>query len=113
MVEEVKHCIVRFDDFKGRSTRREYWGWHVIFLATTALVAIIDPSDEMPGQAAYVVFAVMQIPTIAVGVRRMHDIGLSGWWHLVPIVNWILAAQPSKAHIEPGHSNLTGGPAYI
>ena len=32
------------------------------------------------------------IPSIAVGVRRMHDIDRSGWWLLLPIVNLVFAA---------------------
>jgi len=32
------------------------------------------------------------IPSIAVGVRRMHDVGKSGWFILIPIYNLILAA---------------------
>ena len=31
------------------------------------------------------------IPTIAVGIRRMHDVDRSGWWILVPIVNLVFA----------------------
>jgi uncharacterized membrane protein YhaH (DUF805 family) len=120
MIQEVKHSIVRFDDFKGRSTRTEYWGWHLLLITILAAEVFLDPSAAVPSQAGWVALAVLQIPTIAVGWRRMHDIGMSGWWHLVPIVNWVLATYPSNgdneygpAHIEPGHSNLTGGPAYI
>jgi uncharacterized membrane protein YhaH (DUF805 family) len=36
------------------------------------------------------------LPTIAVAVRRMHDVGKSGWFILVPIYNFILAVSPSK-----------------
>ena len=34
------------------------------------------------------------IPSIAVGVRRMHDLGKSGWFLLIPIYNLILACTP-------------------
>ena len=33
------------------------------------------------------------IPTIAVGIRRMHDADHSGWWLLVPIVNLVFAVS--------------------
>ena len=36
------------------------------------------------------------IPTIAVAVRRMHDVGKSGWFILVPIYNLVLVLSPSK-----------------
>jgi len=40
------------------------------------------------------------IPTIAVAVRRMHDVGKSGWFVLVPIYNFILTVTPSKPVIS-------------
>ncbi|WP_366841754.1 DUF805 domain-containing protein [Lacinutrix sp.] len=40
-------------------------------------------------------FAVL-IPGIAVGVRRMHDVGKSGWYYLIPIYNLILACTDSE-----------------
>lgn len=36
------------------------------------------------------------IPTIAVGVRRMHDIGKSGWWILFPIVNLVFLCMSGE-----------------
>ena len=37
----------------------------------------------------------MIIPSIAVGWRRMHDTGRSGWWSIIPIVGFIFALQQS------------------
>jgi uncharacterized membrane protein YhaH (DUF805 family) len=37
------------------------------------------------------------IPSITAGVRRLHDVGKSGWFYLVPIYNIVLLASPSKA----------------
>ena len=37
------------------------------------------------------------IPSIAVGVRRMHDVGKSGWFLLIPIYNLILACTPGES----------------
>jgi uncharacterized membrane protein YhaH (DUF805 family) len=36
------------------------------------------------------------IPSIAVGVRRMHDVGKSGWFLLIPIYNLILALSEGE-----------------
>jgi uncharacterized membrane protein YhaH (DUF805 family) len=44
--------------------------------------------------AAYLIL--MIIPSIAVGVRRMHDVGKSGWFLLVPIYNIILTFQEGE-----------------
>jgi uncharacterized membrane protein YhaH (DUF805 family) len=37
------------------------------------------------------------IPSIAVGVRRMHDVGKSGWFLLIPIYNLILAVREGES----------------
>ena len=37
------------------------------------------------------------LPSIAVGIRRMHDVGKSGWFILIPIYNIILAATEGQA----------------
>ena len=36
------------------------------------------------------------IPSIAVGIRRMHDVGKSGWFLLIPIYNFILAVSDGE-----------------
>ncbi|MBA4267291.1 MAG: DUF805 domain-containing protein, partial [Comamonadaceae bacterium] len=48
------------------------------------------------------------LPSLAVGARRLHDIGKSGWWlliNLVPVVGWLVllffAVQPSQSGSNP------------
>jgi len=38
-----------------------------------------------------VIILIFFLPNTAIGVRRMHDIGKSGWFYLIPIYNLILA----------------------
>ena len=73
-----------YADFQGRARRKEYWMF-VFFFALTDFV-IISISTTL-GQLYYL--AVL-LPTIAVAVRRMHDVGRSGWFMLIPIYNLIL-----------------------
>ena len=54
--------------FKGRSRRSEYW-W-------TMLVVMII------GHFIWQAFLLLLIATIPLTVRRLHDIGRSGWWCL-------------------------------
>ena len=52
------------------------------------------------------------LPSIAVGVRRMHDVDKSGWFILIPIYNLILAVTPGVVgpneygHDPKGESNM-------
>ena len=63
------------------------WGSTVV---AGAMFSFGDPMAEIFSGIVSLVFL---IPVIAVGSRRLHDIGKSGWWQLlfiVPIIGWIL-----------------------
>jgi uncharacterized membrane protein YhaH (DUF805 family) len=69
-------------------------------LATT--IATIIAQISFGNLGGNLVSLTTLIPTIAVAVRRMHDVGKSGWFILVPIYNLVLAVSPSK----PNQSNF-------
>lgn len=82
--------------FNGRARRKEYW---MFFLFNIIIVMIlgfiegitdINPTSDDSILASIYQLAIL-IPSIAVGVRRMHDVGKSGWFLLIPIYNFILA----------------------
>ncbi len=86
-IEATKLFFTRYADFKGRSRRSEYW-WASLatFIVTSVLTAIIP---SLVGIWNLVIL----VPSIAICIRRMHDIGKSGWWILVnfiPVVGQIL-----------------------
>lgn len=95
--EAVKTCLTKYVDFSGRASRPEYW-WFFLFLVIVSLVLSYF-SEILSG-----VFSLaMLLPSLAAGVRRLHDTERSGWWMLivlVPFVGWIIAvillAQPTK-----------------
>lgn len=76
-------------DFSGRSTRREFWLF-TLFSALAVFVALqIDWFLLRATGTAYLgtlVSFVQMVPGVAVGVRRLHDTGRSGWWYLVALV---------------------------
>ena len=93
--QAIKHCLSNYANFKGRAKRSEYW-YFVLFCALVYVIAtVISP-------ALYVIAALaLFIPTLAAGVRRLHDRGRSGWnllWVLIPfgsIVVLVWLAQDS------------------
>ena len=87
---EHDHGGVRAD--LGAGEPAEYW-WFVLFtLIASAAAGVLDVF--FPGDLLQSLFGIATfIPGIALGVRRMHDIGKSGWWLLVgliPIIGWIV-----------------------
>ena len=75
--------LKKYADFSGRAQRKEYW-YFVLFNVLIAIVlAIIDISlgianREGLGPLRGIYSLAVLIPSIAVGVRRLHDTGRSG-----------------------------------
>ena len=86
----------KWNDFSGRARRAEYWWFAIINTFISIPLQIL--SSEVSGVFGilYLIFAVAGIiPGLAVAIRRMHDTGHSGWWIIVPIVNFIFAVSDS------------------
>ncbi len=95
----------KFADFNGRARRKEYWMWTlyctIILLISMALDNLFGLTFEFLDQDLgygwlYLIFGIIQfIPGLAVVVRRLHDVGKSGWYYLIiliPLIGfiWIL-----------------------
>jgi uncharacterized membrane protein YhaH (DUF805 family) len=91
MIDAVKDGFNRYADFSGISSRAQYW----YFILATNLASFVGSfiAGDMVGN---LISLVTILPTIAVAVRRMHDVGKSGWFILVPIYNLVLLVTPSK-----------------
>ncbi len=106
MEEFTKEYVLmwqNWNDFEGRSDVREFWmamlvNWIIVLIigAIGRVIGIFNFIDGIYGLAVI-------IPSIAISIRRMHDIGKSGWtllWLLLPFFGWIyviyLLIQPSK-----------------
>ena len=90
-VDSVKSGFTRYVDFRGRSSRSEYWWFLLFYIIVIIALSILDISGA--GVLVAVGYLALLLPTIAVQVRRLHDIDRSGWWILlsfVPIVGAIV-----------------------
>lgn len=96
--ESIKTCLSKYATFSGRATRAEYW-WFYLFTTLVTMAAmfldIMEDTGEVFLRIAQLAFL---LPSMAAGVRRMHDINHSGWWILCPIYNIILMCYAS----DPG-----------
>ena len=81
-----------YANFNGRARRKEYWMF-VLFnlIIQYGLQALVFVDESLALLSGIYSLAVL-IPSLAVAVRRMHDVGKSGWFLLIPIYNLILAA---------------------
>ena len=91
--EAVRLGFSNYFRFRGRSTRAEYWWFHLFVVATLVGLVFVDMlMNEMrssPVQLSGLWQVVTPIPLLTLGVRRLHDINRSGWWVLlvaVPVI---------------------------
>ena len=79
-------CWKKYAEFSGRARRQEFWMFVLFnFLASVALGfvdGILGTSCALGGLYSLAVL----IPSLAVGVRRLHDTDRSGWWLLLPLI---------------------------
>lgn len=97
----------RWNDYSGRSSRSNFW-WFYLFcfiaplitsaisLAFIALFSLLKLEALSRLSIIFSLLYILILPVfVAVGVRRMHDVGKSGWFILVPLYNFYLFVQPS------------------
>ena len=91
----IESITKNYVNFEGRARRTEYWSfqlWSFIFsFVISFTVTIIDPSLSI---ISTLFSLAILIPGIAAAVRRMHDVGKSGWYVLIPIYNLIITLTP-------------------
>jgi len=90
-----------FANFSGRARRKEYWSFMIVPILIFAVLGIIlaglvaaaesDPNGAGPavmivGGIMIIFFLALVIPSLAVGVRRLHDLGQSGWLILILVI---------------------------
>jgi len=87
--------LQNYAEFNGRARRSEYWYFAlfstIISLGLTFLGGMFN--TEL---LANIYSLAVLVPSIAVGIRRMHDVGKSGWFILIPIYNLILACTDGE-----------------
>lgn len=117
--------LKQYADFNGRARRKEYWIYNIInsiiggllFFLDYLLGTTIDFLDLGEGNSLgilYLVYALFVfIPGVAVAVRRLHDVGKSGWMlliALIPLIGpiWLLVLYLTNSN--PGENKYGPNP---
>jgi uncharacterized membrane protein YhaH (DUF805 family) len=96
----IKTKYVKFD---GRASRFEYWGFVLVNFVIAVVFSLLDSVIGTGGLLYGVAGLALLLPGVSAAVRRLHDIGKSGWWlliSLIPIVGLVLLyflVQPSQS----------------
>lgn len=85
----VAKSLKNYLSFNGRARRREYW-WTFLFIAFLSIIAagldfFVSVKTGFETHNAFYLISTLALitPLMAVGCRRLHDIGRSGWWQLL------------------------------
>ena len=100
-ISAVKDAFKKYGTFTGKADRSQFW-WFLLFLSfgivvskgiDNVLVGYFFSSEGTIGWVAILWGVFTCIPALAVGSRRLHDTGRSGWWHLLLfaiLIGWII-----------------------
>ena len=100
--QAISTCLSSYATFSGRASRPEFW-WFFLFQILVSVAA-----SMLGDTIAALASLALLLPALAVGTRRLHDIGKSGWWQLLGLTGiglfvliywWVQpTAQGSNAH---------------
>ena len=88
-------ALKKYAVFQGRAQRKEYWFFILFYLIFMVVAFIVDAvlgteyyvdEFESIGLFATLYSLAMIVPSLAVTVRRLHDVGRSGWWILISLI---------------------------
>jgi uncharacterized membrane protein YhaH (DUF805 family) len=115
--------------FSGRARRKEYWWFFLlnfIFILVLDGIGIFIIAPHINSLVLPIIYRLTTIasltiiyelavivPSIAVGVRRLHDTNRSGWWYflgLIPIVGGIILIVFYAMDSEPGENRYGPNP---
>ena len=93
--DAVKNVIINnYISFKGRASRSEYWWFFLFCICVGVITGIVDFVVGWNVMwITNIVIIALFLPTLSVAVRRLHDMGRSGWWYLIviiPYIGWIM-----------------------
>jgi len=104
--------LKKYAEFSGRARRKEFWMFALFNIIIAVVLGIVDGFIGMPILGGLYSLAVL-LPGIAVGARRLHDIGKSGWWLLigfVPLIGFIVLIIFFVMDSNPGDNQYGPNP---
>jgi uncharacterized membrane protein YhaH (DUF805 family) len=84
--------------FEGRARRSEYWYFVLFNLILSLIITAIELSitNQTQDTISTIYSFATFVPSCAVGVRRMHDVGKNGWYFIIPFYNLYLCCTDGE-----------------
>ena len=88
--------LKRYAQFSGRSRRKEYWMYTLGIFLAAIVVGIVEAITGLSGMVAgvygpltVILLLATFVPSLAVGIRRLHDTDKSGWFMLIALIPFV------------------------
>ena len=103
--KSIEVCFNKFANFEGRARKSEFWWFQLFYVIVLMLGTIIDYLLGYTELFYWIGYIICLLPGLAVGSRRLHDTGRSGWWQLlyltiigviILIVWWVADGEKKK-----------------
>jgi uncharacterized membrane protein YhaH (DUF805 family) len=78
--------LERYAKFDGRANRAEYWWFALANAIVQAILWVVAQAADIFIILYFAYAIALLVPSIAVGIRRLHDTNRSGWWLLISLV---------------------------
>ena len=115
-------CLKQYADFGGRARRTEFWMFVLFNIIFSVVASLIDRAIGFRigaiqmGIIGLIYSLAVLIPALAVSVRRLHDIGKSGWMiliNLIPFIGWIWFIVLMVKDSQPGENQYGPNPKEV
>lgn len=105
-------------NFQGRARRKAYWMFVLFNIIAAVLAGVLDGVLGLGGESGYgpiggLYSLAVFLPGLALAIRRLHDIGRTGWWMLIgliPIIGWIVLLVFFVTDSQPGSNQYGPNP---
>lgn len=78
--------LQNYAGFQGRAMRKEYWMFVLFNIIISIVLSILESILHMRNVLTGLYSLAVLVPSLAVGARRLHDMGKSGWWQLISLI---------------------------
>lgn len=106
--------------FSGRARRTEYWMFTLFSVIISLVLMLIEYLVGLPQSLSSLYSLAVLLPSLGVSVRRLHDVGKSGWWlllGLIPLIGAIILlvffCQDSESDNNYGPNPKAEGRALV
>ena len=86
MIDWFVKCLKNYANFTGRARRKEFWFFTLVQFIILIIAQIIDSVIGTEFVLYALIVLALLIPSLAVSVRRLHDLSKSGWWYLIALI---------------------------